>query len=237
MAERLEGRRASGLKRRRKILTALVGLALVGVAGGQEVARRRAERRYQEAVGARQELEVRVGEMLATHARVQADLQNEQERSRTLSDTLAATRGQLEEVTARLAEERKGVRALQMRVAAMQQQMDGLQGELALTFQERQQDAAAKGAGPVQLERIVVSHEALPGLRGRVVSVHQEWDFVVINLGWDAVKIGDTVSIFREARLLAKARIDRVQEDVCAATVLPGWDADVISVNDVAQVL
>jgi len=168
---------------------------------------------------------------------VQADLRNEQERSHGLSEALATTRGQLEETTGRLTEERQSVRALQARVAAMQQQMDQLQGELALTFQARAQEAAAKGAGPVQLERIVVSSEALPGLRGRIVSVHQEWDFVVIDLGWDAVKIGDTVSIFRDERLLAKARVDRVQEDVCAATVLPGWDMGTISVNDEAQVL
>jgi hypothetical protein len=225
------------MKRRRKILMAAAGLALVGVAAGEYAAWRRAERRAQEAAAARQELELRVGEMLATHAQVQADLQGEQERSRQLSETLSATRGQLEKMTASLAEERQGVRTLQARLGAMQQQMDQLQGELALTFQERQQEAGARGAGPVQLERIVVSNEALPGLRGRVVSVHRDWDFVVISLGWDAVKIGDTLSIFREERLLAKARVERVQEDVCAATVLPGWDMGTISVNDEAQVL
>jgi len=216
---------------------AVAGLALVGMAGGQHVAWRRAERRAQQADAARQELERRVGEMLATHTQLQADLQGEQERSHQLSETLAATRGRLEKMTASLADERQSVRTLQARLAAMQQQMDQLQGELALTFQERQQEAAARGAGPVQLERIVVSNEAVPGLRGRVVSVHRDWDFVVINLGWDAVNIGDTVSIFREEQLLAKARVERVQEDVCAATVLPGWDMGTISVNDEAQVL
>ena len=223
--------------KRRQLVLIVAGVAVAGVAVWEDAARRGAERRAQEAVAARQELELRVGEMLATHAQVQADLQGEQERSRQLSETLAATRGQLEKMTASLAEERQGVRTLQARLGAMQQQMDQLQGELALTFQERQQGAAARGAGPVQLERIVVSNEALPGLRGRVVSVHREWDFLIINLGWDAVNIGDTVSIFREEQLLAKARVERVQEDVCAATVLPGWDMGTISVNDEAQVL
>jgi hypothetical protein len=60
---------------------------------------------------------------------------------------------------------------------------------------------------------------------------------VVISLGWDAVRIGDVVSIFRGNQLQAKAKIERVQEGVCAATVLPDWKTDALELNDVARVL
>ena len=89
----------------------------------------------------------------------------------------------------------------------------------------------------VELERVLVSSDGASPLQGRVISVHPEWNFVVIDLGWDAVKIGDTISILRNEAVLAKAKVERVQEGVSAAAVLPEWDADGIEVNDRAQLL
>ena len=83
----------------------------------------------------------------------------------------------------------------------------------------------------------MVSRDTSAALQGRVISVHPEWDFVVIDLGWDAVKIGDTVSIVRNDELLAKAKVERVQEGVCAAAVMPEWDAKTIQINDRVQLL
>lgn len=229
------------MNRRQQILIGVIGgvigVALVGVAARERIYRRLFERRYHEAVEEHRKLERHVNEVLATHERLKNDLTQEQQRSRELSDALAATRGRLEEITGRLTEENQNVRKLHMRLAAMQQQMDQLQGELAVTLQERQQAAATKGTAPIQLERVVVSDEASTKLHGRVMSIHTDWGFVVISLGWDAVRIGDTVSIFRDQQLLAKARVERVQENICAATVLPEWNADAVRVNDLARVL
>ncbi|MBI3331053.1 MAG: hypothetical protein HYZ96_02955 [Candidatus Omnitrophica bacterium] len=175
--------------------------------------------------------------MLATHEQVKDELQQEQQRSQGFSDTLAAARGQLDEMTSRLSDETANVQKLQARLASMQEQMDRVQGELALALQERQQTAAAKEPGPVQLERILVTGETPSGLHGRVLSVYRDWNFVVINLGWDVVRVGDTVSIVREGQLLAKARVERVQEGLCAATVLPEWNTGAININDAVQIL
>jgi hypothetical protein len=224
------------MKRRRLVLI-VAGVAVAGVAVWEDAARRGAERRYRAAVDGRRQLEQRVGEMLATHDQVQVKLQQEQQRSGELSESLAAARGQLDEMTVRLSDEDANVKKLQARLASMQQQMDQVQGELALAMQERQQAAAANGSGPVQLERILVTGDAPSGLHGRVLSVYRDWDFVVINLGWDLVRVGDTVSIVRDGQLLAKARVERVQEDLCAATVLPEWDAASININDAVQIL
>ena len=89
----------------------------------------------------------------------------------------------------------------------------------------------------MQLDRVVVSEAGTSSLQGRIMSVHRDWNFVVIDLGWGQVRIGDTVSIFRNSQLLAKARVERVQEGVCAATVLPGWETAEIQINDVASIL
>ena len=223
--------------KRRHLAIAVAGVAVIGVVVWEDVARRATEHRYHAAVEDRRQLEQRVGEMLATHDQLKGEFQQEQQRSRELSDSLVAARGQLDEMTARLSDESTSVKKLQARLAAMQGQMDRVQGELALALQERQQAEGTNGPGPVQLERILVAGDAPSGLRGRVLSVYQDWDFVVINLGWDVVRVGDTVSIVRGGQLLAKARVERVQEDLCAATVLPEWNAAAINVNDAVQLL
>jgi len=224
------------VSRGRRILVAGVGLLLAVVATGEHLGRRLAERHYREALESRQQLEHRVGDVMRTHTQLTATLQREQQRSQALSEALASTRGQLEEAVGRLTEENKSVRLLQQRLASMQQQMDQLQGELAVTLEQRPR-AASASASPVQLERIVVSDSAGATVRGRVLSVNQDWNFVVVDLGWNHVRIGDVISIFRNEQLLAKARIERVQEQVSVATLLPEWSTAKVEINDLARVL
>jgi DNA repair exonuclease SbcCD ATPase subunit len=225
------------VRKGRWIVLGIAAAGLAGLAVIEHTHRRFVQRQLAEAILARQQLEQRVADVLATHERLKRDIEEEQQHSRELTDALATVRKELEDTTGRLADEIQHARRLQTRLAAMQGQLDQLQGELVTVLQKRQgSGAAAGGAAPVQLERIVVS-DAASDLTGRIISVHHEWDFVVINLGWDTVRIGDTVSIVRNGQLQAKARVDRVQEGMCAATVLPEWQTDAIRVNDVVRLL
>lgn len=209
---------------------AVAGAAIV-VAVGEEVARRSLAHRYVEAVEGRRQLEVQFGELSASHEQLQRGLVEEQRRSQELSEALNLSRGQLEEASGRLNEESRAVKDLQVRLATIQRQMDQLQGELSQTL-SREAEAAPPADGPVKLERIIVSNESPAG---RVLSVNADWNFVVVDLGWSAVRIGDTVSILRNDQLLAKAKVERVQEGVCAATILPDWQIAEIRVNDSVQ--
>lgn len=224
------------MKRILQVGAVIAAAAVIGIAIREHLIRRKVERQYTESVTARQQLERQVAEVIATHESVKTELQTERTRNQELTQALSAAQQQLEEASTKIEEEQQNARKLQVRVSALQQQMEQLQGELSVALQERS-GGQAKGPGPVQLERIVVSDERNMNSRGRVVSVHGQWNFVVVDLGWDAVKIGDTLAIFRNEQLTAKARIDRVQEGVCAATILPGWNTDSIRVNDVAKAL
>ena len=225
------------MKRGYQILAILITVGSVSAAIGEHVYRRIVERRYQTAVDNRRQLELQLGEALATHEQVKRDLGQERQRSQELSQALASMRAQWEEAVGRLTAEAKTVQDLHMRLGEMQKQMGELQGELAMAMQERQGTGARSEAGLVQLERIVVSDGAAQNLQGRVLSVDRSWNFIVIDLGWDAVRIGDIVSIFRNAQLLAKARVDRVQAVICAATVLPEWSTAEIQINDLVRAL
>lgn len=218
-----------------QIVAGLLGVAVVGGVIAEAQYRRSMGRRYREAVQGRQQIELQFGEMLATHDRLKTELEQERHRSKELSEVVATVRSRLEETLARLTEESTKGQELQARLTGMQQHIDQLQGELALALQRA--EGAAGSVKAIELERIVVSDTSGSDLLGRVVSINRDWNFVVIDLGWDAVHIGDTVSIFRGESLVAKARVERVQEGICAATMLPEWHAADIQVNDVVQVL
>ena len=210
---------------------------LIGAMVIEDTARRSAERRYRDAVVGRRQLELQFGEVLATHGQLKERLSQEQQRSQALGEELLAMRGKLEEAVGRLSDEMKTTRQLQVRLGAMQQQMDQLQGEVALSMKDQPASASATAGAQVQLERIVVSDGEAASLKGRVLSVHKNWNFVVIDLGWNTVRIGDVVSIFRNNELLAKARVDRVREGASAATLLPGWERSDVQINDLVRLL
>ena len=221
-----------------RMTLAVSGAVLVAAAATAHVNRLLTQRRYEQAVASREALERQYAQALANHDRLTRQLSEEQGRSQELAKALADKNAELEEAVGRLTEEAQTIRALQVRLAAMTQQMDQLQGELALSLQQQGTgQARAAETGTVQLERIIVADAKTPGQEGRVLSVHSNWGFVVVDLGWNTVKIGDTVSILHGDQLLAKARIERVQEGVSAATLLPEWEHAQININDLVQVL
>ena len=225
------------MNKARAIIIGSVAILLIGVAVGEDLARRLVTKRYRQMVEARRQLELQVGEMVATHEQLKGELTESQQRSQELTKALAQARGELENAVGRLAQETKAGRELGQRLASVQRQMEQLQGELAVTLQGRSAASSASAPPAVQLERVMVSDADAAALKGRIVSIHKDWNFVVIDLGWDAVRIGDTVSIVRNGEVLAKARIDRVQEDVCAATLLSESESGEVRVNDLVRIL
>ena len=221
----------------RRALLAVLGFVVVAAAAGEHLGRRIVERRYQSAIEARQQLERQVSGVLATHQKLTNELATQRQRNQKLSDAMAAKSAELEQAVGRLAEESRTIRELEQRLRTQEQQMAQLQGELSSVLQRAQASMEAAPEAAVELERVMVSAAGSPSFQGRVVSVNPEWNFVVVDLGWDAVKIGDTISILRNEAVLAKAKVERVQEGVSAAAVMPEWNATDIHVNDRAQLL
>jgi len=222
---------------RRAIVIAL-GAGLFAVVVGEWMAWRRAESRYQHSLAAHRQLERQLGEVQTDRERLREALAGEQARIQQLSEAFSAKSQELQRVIDRLTEEETIVRELQEKLLVMQRQVEQLQGELALNLQER--TASSPTGKTVQLEKVVVAQPTSTspaGSQGRVLSVHPQWRFVVTDLGWDVVKIGDVISIYRNEQLLGKARIERVQEEVSAATLLPEWTETEIQINDVVRIL
>ncbi len=222
-----------------RIALVITGVGLAGGWGMEWAAHQTVKRRYEAALQTQRNLELELGEVRAEHERVAEALTAEQQRAGQLSAALTEKDRVLQQTMARLAHEDLMTQELQDRLLAMQRQFDQAQGELAVALQSRTAETSGAGGGMVQLEKVVVSQPALAdsASQGHVVSVHPEWKFVVIDLGWDAVRIGDVVSIYRDEELLGKARVERVQEKVSAVTLLPDWMQTEVRVNDIVRVL
>lgn len=223
----------------KRTMLSLIGIGLMAAVVGDWALHHRLERRYQTALAARRQLELQLGELRADREQVSAKLVEAQQRVSQLSEALSSRDEALQHAMSRLTEEERTIQELRENLVATQRQFDLLQGELAMALQRSTAISTPATPKTVQLEKVIVTPAPSSGggIQGRVVSVHPEWKFVVVDLGWSTVNIGDVVSIYRNEQFLAKARIERVQEQVCAATLLPEWSETEIEINDVVRIL
>lgn len=222
-----------------KILIATVLISGTAAwAGVEHLNRRDLQKRYSLTLNLHQELQERFQRIQTLNQELTQGLKIERGRAEELETRLDEKTRSLSDLEAKLSSEQTVVRDLQARLMDMTDQVEQLQGELVVALEAQEdQVLTAREKEAIRLERVVVSNTSSPALSGRVVSVHEDWRFVIINLGWKAVRIGDTVSIFRNQDLLAKARIERVQEGMAAASILPAWDVADISINDLVRAM
>ncbi len=122
---------------------------------------------------------------------------------------------------------------LEQVVGRQQEHVRQLQTTLLMT----QQQVAAKAnrspaiAPAVWLDAVTVPLGSQENT-ARVLQVNPEWNFVVVNAGWERLGIGDVLQVYRDKALVARAEVERVQEEVAAARVLPAYHAAAIHVND-----
>jgi len=84
----------------------------------------------------------------------------------------------------------------------------------------------------IYLGEIVVIKKA-PRPYGKVLSVNKEYDFIVVNLGRiDNVKLGETLSIYRDDKFIGTARVEKIKEESCAASILGPWQSTEFKEND-----
>lgn len=160
----------------------------------------------------------------------------ETRRADKLGRELAQTRQALEEAQAGLARyQAAGMEPDQILQAA--KQLKGLQDSLAAARQTN----AVLGQRVKQLEEILGPEGGQPvilpaGLRAKVLAADPKWHFLVLDAGEkQGVLVRGEVLVSRQGKLVAKARISRVEENSCVANLLPGWELGEVMEGDVAM--
>ncbi len=83
----------------------------------------------------------------------------------------------------------------------------------------------------VELDKIVVSPQ--DGVKGHILSVDKETEFVICNLGLkQGIKSADVLSVYRGEEYLGDVKVTRVQEEMAAADIIPPFSSRKVRKND-----
>jgi hypothetical protein len=92
-------------------------------------------------------------------------------------------------------------------------------------------DDQAASTDKVQLDKIVVNPNG--GIRGRILSIDKEAEFIVCNLGIkQGVKSNDILSVYRGEEYLGDVKVSRAQEELSAADIIPPFSSRKVRKND-----
>lgn len=204
-------------------------VSLVVLAAGFAIAR---QVEHQKRIATEQDL----AQTIQAKELVETKLSAEERRTKQLTEVVQIKSRELEQVVARLEEEAHTVERLRGRMAQMESQMGQLQAELVLAMRDREELAQRvprrRRPQTVELEKITVSVPRTQPLEGKILQVNAEWQFVVVDLGWDLLSVGDVLGVYRDDAFIAKVQVERVQARVAAARVLPEYEPAEIAMDD-----
>jgi len=153
-------------------------------------------------------------------------------RTEKLSGDLTIARKQLDEAQASLARyQAAGMQPEQIAGAA--NQIKNLQKALA-TAEKHNELMAAKIKRLASLQ-LGADEVFLPSdLKAKVICSDPKWHFIMLDAGEDqGVLERGEVLVSRRGKLVAKAKVSRVQKDHCVANLLPGWEFAEVVEGDV----
>jgi chromosome segregation ATPase len=63
-----------------------------------------------------------------------------------------------------------------------------------------------------------------PGFNGKVVSINDENNFVIVDIGeTQGLRLGDTLSVYRDSKYIARLEVIQVRKDIAAADIKDQW--------------
>jgi len=215
----------------------------------EKLKRVKAEEELKITIDEKKVLEVNLDKEIKEKETVKQELVQEKKWSGSLQEQIKEKEKQVQEALNKIEENEKIVNGTlakfeeeKKRSAKLEQDLQRAEFKLASlarenkSLRERIGSKISSSAPPIELEKIVVTVGPHNIKEGKVISVNKKYDFIVINLGMDDVGKGDKVSVIREGKLIAEAQIERVEEKVCAATVLPEYKQVEIKESDVVRI-
>lgn len=159
---------------------------------------------------------------------------------------LASTKGALEKSIVRLTKDKDKIESqLGQSEIIVQSKIDeiwDIKDSLDKAF--KTSTTGVEPSSDVELPPIVVSSNGQgasyntgishPGLNGKVVSINEDNNFLIVNIGEDSgVRVGDKLSVYRDTKYLASLEVIQVRKDIAAADIKDQWTK--IQVGDLVQ--
>jgi len=170
--------------------------------------------------------------------KITADLQDTDKRYQEAAGLLKAQQEKTQALTKRVTELEDAKQRSDAKIAAMKADL--------MPYNDRTPDrqiagevvppggtpgALRAGKDKVELDKIVVNPN---GMRGKILSVDKDAEFVVCSLGSkQGIKTEDVLSVYRGEEYLGDVKVSRVQQDMCAADIVPPFSSRRVRKNDV----
>jgi hypothetical protein len=171
----------------------------------------------------------------------------------TLRERIDHTKGDIEEAQNKakqfqtlLKEEEEKSRQFESKAKELEELKTSLEAKISemksdmLPFDQRKtQDQALSGIVPpggksrdrIELDKIIINPQ--DGVKGQVLSVDKEAEFIICNLGLkQGLKSGDTLAVYRGDEYLGDVKATRVQEEMSAADLIPPFSSRKVRKND-----
>ncbi len=171
--------------------------------------------------------------------KITADFQDTDKRYQEAAGLLKAQQDKTQALTKRVAELEDARQKSDAKIAAMKADL--------MPYNDRTPDRqiagevvppsggtprAVTGKDKVELDKIVVNPN--DGTRGKILSVDKDAEFVVCSLGLkQGIKAEDVLSVYRGEEYLGDVKVSRVQQDMCAADIVPPFSSRKVRKNDI----
>ncbi len=161
---------------------------------------------------------------------------------------LVKANGALEKTIVKIKEEKRKIESqLGQTEDLIQSKIDEIweiKDSLDKTIKEVSAKSKGDSSGSVELAPIVVSssssqvpiveHPTPTGFNGKILSVNEPNNFVIINLGKkNGIHIGDRLSVYRDGKYIARIEVIQVRPDIAAADLKDQWTR--VRVGDVVR--
>lgn len=211
------------------------------------LAKHEVEKERNELTKAKEALESQLTDTKSQAQRLSEEVAQEKRAREALTTELAQTRRESSDAKSRLETERKEKLTLTEELARAKQGYQAVNSELTTlrqakeALERRVKEMLASQA--TEAQTIVVKPSAATAsasrssLEGKVLVVNREFNFVVVNLGSkDGLKTGTPLAILRGDKSIAKAQVERLYDNMVAATLLSEQDKQKVQEGDLVRV-
>ncbi|MFH1853877.1 MAG: hypothetical protein ABH815_01030 [Candidatus Omnitrophota bacterium] len=202
----------------------------------------RIEKEIESSKKAVQSAQEKASELQSNIEKITAQIEEEKKKSKTVILDLSDKKQELEKLKEELGKERKEKLIISKKLEDLQLDYEKTKKEVTKVKNEKlmlENKISELQEKSVNLDKIVINPQgSLPQepvrpakelLRGRVLVVNKDYNFVVIDLGQnDEVAKGMVFEIRESTEFLGKAEIDKVYETMSSATMLPGTNINSI---------
>lgn len=142
-------------------------------------------------------------------------------KAKDLQTQIVSKDEKIAEVEKKLAEANAPIVELQTKVSELTQQVSAIEGEKKqLADKVKEQEAEISDLKGVGGDKVVLP----AGLKGKVLVIEKNWNFVVIDLGRkDGVLENGELTVYRNLKFVGKVKVTAVNTRLCVANILPGW--------------